>query len=221
MALAEFHFTSNNSLQRQMSAMIIVPEKKPGPFPVLYLLHGLSDDHTAWTRFSNVEMYVQSLPLIVVMPDTERGWYVDALHDPGKKFESMIIDDLVPFVDGAFRTTAAAEGRAIAGLSMGGYGALTLALKHPDMFCAAHGFSSGFARGGVAPKDEESRLVGFSGRHGLRPECARRQSEQEETATDYVRLRHRRYDARLESRSRRAVDRIVDSAHIYGVSRQA
>ena len=159
MALAEFHFTSNNSLGRQISAMIIVPEKMPGPFSVLYLLHGMSDDHTAWTRWSNIDKYVEKLPLIVVMPDTERGWYVNAAKDPSKKFESMIIEDLVPFIDSTFQTVGTREGRSIAGLSMGGYGALTLAIKHPDLFCAAHGFSSGFGRGWFVPTDDEFRLI--------------------------------------------------------------
>jgi putative tributyrin esterase len=159
MALAEFHFTSNNSLHRQMSAMLIVPEKKQGPFPVLYLLHGMSDDHTAWTRWSNIDKYVEKLPLIVVMPNGERGCYVDALRDPTKQYESMIVNDLVPFVDATFQTVPSRGGRVIAGLSMGGYGAITLAIKHPDLFCAAHGFSSGFARGSFAPPDDEFKLI--------------------------------------------------------------
>jgi S-formylglutathione hydrolase FrmB len=159
MALAEFHFTSKNNLGRQMSAMFIVPEKKTGPFPVLYLLHGMSDDHTAWTRWSNVDKYVENLPLMVVMPDTERGWYVDAARDPGKKFESMIIEDLIGFVDSTFQTVASRAGRAIAGLSMGGYGALSLAMKHPDMFRAAHGFSGGFDRSWQAAPNDEFRLL--------------------------------------------------------------
>ena len=147
MAICELHFSANNALQRMHSATVLLPEKKTGPFPVLYLLHGQSDDHTAWTRHSNIERYVADLPLIVVMPDTERGWYVDAARDPSRPFETYITRDLIPFIDATYRTRPERSGRAIAGLSMGGYGAFTLAAKHPDLFCAAHGFSSGFARG--------------------------------------------------------------------------
>ena len=159
MALANVHLSSNNSLKRAISATLIIPEKKRGPFPVLYLLHGLSDDHTAWTRFTNIERYVGDIPLIVVMPDSERGYSVDAVGDPSKRFESLIIDDLIAFVDQTFHTRAERSGRAIAGLSMGGYGALRLAFRHPDLFCAAHGFSSGFAFPTRGPMDAEFRLV--------------------------------------------------------------
>ena len=160
MAVCEIHFSANNALHRMHSAMVLLPEKKVVPFPVLYLLHGQSDDHTAWTRHSNIERYVADLPLIVVMPDTERGWYVNAAQDPSRPFETYITRDLIPFIDSTFQTKPDRSGRAIAGLSMGGYGAFTLAAKHPELFCAAHGFSSGFARGRQdLTHDPEFRLV--------------------------------------------------------------
>lgn len=141
MAVCEIQFTANNSILKMTSATVITPEKKQGPFPVLYLLHGLSDNHTAWTRRTSIERYVQDLPLIVVMPNGERGWYTDAAHMPFANFESLIIDDIVGFVDSTFQTIPSREGRAIAGISMGGYGAFKLALKHQDMFCAAASLS--------------------------------------------------------------------------------
>ncbi len=160
MAICELHFSADSALQRMSSAMVLLPEKKSGPFPVLYLLHGQTDDHTAWTRNSNIARYVDNLPLIVVMPNTERGWYVNAARDPSRPFETYIIDDLLPFIDATFNTRADRSGRALAGLSMGGYGAFTLAAKHPELFCAAHGFSSGFARGRQDLTDDpEFRLV--------------------------------------------------------------
>ena len=72
MALCEMHFWSP-SLQKQAAAMMIVPEGKPGPWPVLYLLHGLSDDHSMWTRRTSLERYVEQMPLLVVMPDGAIG----------------------------------------------------------------------------------------------------------------------------------------------------
>ncbi len=124
-----------------------MPEGLPGPFPVLYLLHGLSDDHTAWTRFTRLESYVDGLPLIVVMPDGGRGFYTDSRSNPRAAFETFVARDLVGFVDAAFRTIPDRSGRVVAGLSMGGYGALKLALKHPDLFRAAasHSGAVGFA----------------------------------------------------------------------------
>jgi putative tributyrin esterase len=137
MAVSEIHLTQNNALQKMTSFTVILPEGKSGPFPVFYLLHGLSDDHTAWQRWSSIERYVRDLPLIVVMPNGERGWYTDAVADPKAAFETLIVRDVVGFVDRTFQTIPTREGRVIAGLSMGGYGALKLALKHPDLFCAA------------------------------------------------------------------------------------
>ena len=137
MALCEFHLSQNNILEKMTSFTAIVPEDKTGPFPVLYLLHGLSDDHTAWTRLSNIEAYVRDLPLIVVMPNGERGFYTDSLSSPRAAFETNLAKDIVGFVDRTLQTIPTREGRVIAGLSMGGYGAIKTAVKHPEMFCAA------------------------------------------------------------------------------------
>lgn len=148
MAVCEFHLDQGNVLEKMISFTAIVPEGKTGPFPVFYLLHGLSDDHTAWTRRSSIERYVAGLPLIVVMPNGERGFYTDAKDRPKAAFETNIVQDIVGFVDRTFQTIPTREGRVIAGLSMGGYGAVKLALKHPDLFCAAvsHSGAVGFAR---------------------------------------------------------------------------
>ncbi len=141
MAVCEIHLTAQHALQKMTAFMAILPEKQQGPFPVLYLLHGLSDDHTAWTRRTSIERYVHDTPLIVIMPNGERGWYTDAKNNPNAAFETFITRDLIDFVDQTFNTVAERTGRAIAGLSMGGYGAFKLALKHPDLFCAAVSFS--------------------------------------------------------------------------------
>jgi S-formylglutathione hydrolase FrmB len=117
------------------AANVILPEATSGPFPVLYLLHGLSDDYTAWTRQTSIERYAAACPAIVVMPDGGRGYSTDA--QDGEAYETALTRDLIPFIDRTFRTDARRAGRAIGGLSMGGYGALKLALGHPDLFCAA------------------------------------------------------------------------------------
>lgn len=137
MAVCEIHLSQGNALHKMTSIMVLLPEGKPGPWPVLYLLHGLSDDHTAWQRWTSIERYVRDLPLMVVMPNGERGWYTDSVSNPNAAFETLITRDLICFVDRTFHTVPTREGRVVAGLSMGGYGALKLALKHPDLFCAA------------------------------------------------------------------------------------
>ncbi|MDH7602679.1 MAG: alpha/beta hydrolase family protein [Armatimonadota bacterium] len=163
MALCEVRLSAQNALQRMTSFMAILPEHKPGPFPVLYLLHGLSDDHTAWVRRTSIERYVSDIPLIVVMPDGQRSWYTDAVSIPTFAFETFIVRDLISFVDTTFPTKASREGRAIAGLSMGGYGAFKLALKHPDMFCAAASLSGALYVGNRFDvndvRDREMRLI--------------------------------------------------------------
>ncbi len=148
MAVCEFHLDQNNVLEKMLSFTAIVPEGKTGPFPVFYLLHGLSDDHTAWTRRSSIERYVAGLPLIVVMPNGERGFYTDAKDRPKAAFETNLVRDIIGFVDRTFQTIPTREGRVVAGLSMGGYGAVKLALKYPDLFCAgvSHSGAVGFAR---------------------------------------------------------------------------
>ncbi len=155
MAVCEFHLSSGNALGKMTSLTAIVPDNLPGPFPVFYLLHGLSDDHTSWLRWSNIDAYVQGLPLIVVMPNGERGFYTDSLTNPKAAFETNIVHDIVGFVDRTFQTIPTREGRVIAGLSMGGYGAVKLALKYPDLFCAAvsHSGAVGFGRRHFSPDD--------------------------------------------------------------------
>ena len=155
MAVCEFHLDQGNVLEKMISFTAIVPEGKAGPFPVFYLLHGLSDDHTAWTRRSSIERYVAGLPLIVVMPNGERGFYTDAKDRPKAAYETNLIRDVIGFVDRTFQTVPTREGRVVAGLSMGGYGAVKLALKYPDLFCAAvsHSGAVGFARRTFAEGD--------------------------------------------------------------------
>ena len=147
MAFCTMHFHSP-TLNKACSMNVILPDRHAsgGPFPVCYLLHGLSDDHTIWMRRTSIERYVQDLPLIVVMPDGGRSFYCDAVEGPA--YEAHIIRDVIGFVDRFFHTVPGREGRVIGGLSMGGYGALKLALKFPDMFCSAvsHSGAPGITR---------------------------------------------------------------------------
>lgn len=138
MAFLELRYFSN-ALQKHTTANVILPEVGEPPYPTLYLLHGLSDDHTAWARNTSIERYVSGLPLIVVMPDGGRGFYLDAPE--GFKYATAIGTELPERIERTFPAMRTRDGRALAGLSMGGYGALHLALANPDRFCAAASLS--------------------------------------------------------------------------------
>jgi S-formylglutathione hydrolase FrmB len=143
MAIAHVNYF-NKALQKEVAFYALLPDRqeKPGPYPVYYLLHGLSDDYTAWLRWTSIERYVRELPLIVVLPDGDRYWYSDIPDGP--PYEKALVGDLIPYVDSIFPTVASREGRVIGGLSMGGYGAMKLALKYPEMFCSVAGHSGAY-----------------------------------------------------------------------------
>jgi len=130
---------------------VIVPDKGAGPFPVYYLLHGLSDDYSIWCRRTSIERYVASLPLIVVMPETGRGWYTNAVEGPA--CENHIMHDVINYVERIFPArTGNKKSRVIGGLSMCGYGSMKLALKHPDKFTAVAAHSGAYYPGHRKPE---------------------------------------------------------------------
>ncbi len=109
-----------------------------GP-PVLYLLHGLSDDASAWLRYTSIERYAAPLGLAVVMPQVQRSWYADEVH--GSRYWTHLSEELPGIVDSFFRVSRRREDTFVAGLSMGGYGALKWALHQPERFAAAASLS--------------------------------------------------------------------------------
>ena len=112
-------------------------------YPVLYLLHGVGDHWDDWSTKSDLVSFVKSLPLIVVTPDggstPNAGWYSD-WADGSRQYEKFHVDTLIPWVDANFRTLGAGH-RLIAGFSMGGFGAMSYAARHPGMFQAVGAFS--------------------------------------------------------------------------------
>lgn len=141
-------------LEKQTAAWILVPDEPVEPMATLYLLHGLSDDHTIWLRRTGIERYVAGLPLAVVMPDGGRGFYCDAVA--GFAYASAIGCELVDRVDRLLPTRPERSHRFAAGLSMGGYGALKLALTWPDRFSAAVSMSGALGFGRHYPNDDGS-----------------------------------------------------------------
>jgi diacylglycerol O-acyltransferase/trehalose O-mycolyltransferase len=114
-------------------------------YPVLYLLHGADSDYRSWTRDGDAQAITAHAPMIIVMPDGGTdGWYTDwyeGARPVQPQWETYHVGELVPWIDATYRTIAARRGRAIAGLSMGGYGALSYAARHPATFAAAASFS--------------------------------------------------------------------------------
>lgn len=145
---AVFH---SASLQRDMHYRVLFPRDyaSGGRFPVLYLLHGLYGDYLNWDMRTHLENYARNLPLLIVMPDADDSWYTNSATVPRDKFEDYIAKDLIAEVDENYRTIRARDARAIAGLSMGGYGALKLGLKYPESFAFAGSLSGALD----APRD--------------------------------------------------------------------
>jgi len=110
-----------------------------GEPPVLYLLHGLSDDHTIWMRRTSIERYVAPLGLAVVMPAVGRSFYRNLPH--GGAYWDFVSEELPHVVQQFFRISGRREDTFVAGLSMGGYGAFKLALRCPQKFAAAAALS--------------------------------------------------------------------------------
>ncbi|MFC4150167.1 alpha/beta hydrolase family protein [Micromonospora mangrovi] len=132
------------------SMTVLLPDRTPagigmaggavdGDPPVLYLLHGLTDDDTAWTRRTAIERYVAPLGLAVVMPQGGRSFYSDEAH--GNRYWTFLSEELPEVCRTFFRLSPRREDTFVAGLSMGGYGAMKWALRDPGRFAAAASLS--------------------------------------------------------------------------------
>lgn len=142
---------SSSILGRDVEFAVYLPpgyEASTRRYPVVYLLHGYGDDESAWIQFGEIDAAADRAiaereipPMIIVMPDGGATWFVNNVR--GRvRWEDMFIRELLPFVDQSYRTRPSREGRGIAGLSMGGWGALALALRHTDLIAAGAGFSA-------------------------------------------------------------------------------
>ena len=139
------------ALGKACALNVLVPQYFKGGVPgerreykVLYLLHGLSDDHTMWMRRTSIERYTSDLDVVVVMPNADRSFYTDMKH--GLKYWTFISEELPGIVKQLFPVSPRREDTFVAGFSMGGYGALKLALNRPDLFTAAGRRRKGPAR---------------------------------------------------------------------------
>lgn len=139
--------TYSKSMNKDIGAVVVTPEGYPGqqPYPVLYLLHGYSDQCDAWiTKVPAVKDYADQYDFIIVCPDGNySSWYLDSPVDSSFNYETYTARELPQWVDEHFNTIRSREGRAITGLSMGGHGAFYLAFRNQDIFGAAGSMSGG------------------------------------------------------------------------------
>ena len=140
MALLHIHSYSH-ILGRSVRVDAVVPEKKPGPWKCLLLLHGLTDDHSIWQRRSSIERYAEERGIAVLMPTTKLGFYANMKM--GERWQDYIFDELLVICRRMIpNLSPAREDNFVAGLSMGGYGALKCALTKADSFSKAAIFSA-------------------------------------------------------------------------------
>ena len=154
MPWAQVHWRSE-ILAKQTTMQVLLPAVGRPPYATLYLLHGLSDDSTIWLRRSRIEAYVREWPLMVVMPDGYRGFYTD--NEQGPPYARHFGEEMLEFVERNFPARPARGARAIGGLSMGGYGALRLALGYPEKFCSANSHSGALMRFNLDLSPREAR----------------------------------------------------------------
>jgi S-formylglutathione hydrolase FrmB len=144
-ARVQEHKLDSKLMERAMPYRVILPadyEKQAKKrYPVIYLLHGLTGHFNNWTDRTKIAEYAAGYDLIVVTPEGGDGWYTDSVTKANDRYESYIISELVSEVEKKFRARTDRGGRLIAGLSMGGYGALKFGLKYPDKFALAGSFS--------------------------------------------------------------------------------
>ena len=137
-------------LSRSVNVCVVLPSgyaSSQRPYPTLYYLHGLFENERSWSSRGGLgilqDLWAQgdAQEFIVVMPDGAKTFYVNA-YDGHERYEDFFIEELVPWVDRKYRTLASAAARGISGTSMGGYGALHLAMDHPDVFGSASAHSA-------------------------------------------------------------------------------
>lgn len=151
MAFFEMHVFSE-TLEMQTIVNVIIPQRSTNgaigvtnnaqgeKYKCLYLLHGLSDDHTIWQRLTAIERHAHDYGICIVMPSAGKSFYTDMKY--GEKYYTYITKELPKLIQEFFNVSEKREDNFIAGLSMGGYGALKIGMKECDKFCAAAGLSS-------------------------------------------------------------------------------
>ncbi|WP_409341190.1 alpha/beta hydrolase [Paenibacillus sp. MBLB4367] len=168
MAFIQCDFASE-TLGLAVSMNVILPQRTSqqigmngkageGKHPTLYLLHGMSDDHTIWMRRTSIERYVSGLGIAVVMPAVNRSYYANMVTGP--QYWTFISEELPKLARSFFPLSDKREDNFVAGLSMGGYGAFKMALSHPERFAAAASLSGALLTDWLfETRPHEARLI--------------------------------------------------------------
>lgn len=165
LARVETRQLNSKLMAREMPYRVILPlgyearEKAGERYPVVYLLHGLGGHFDNWTDKTKLAEYAAAFGFIIVMPEGGDGWYTDSATVPNDRYETYIADELIFEIDKKFRTISDRQQRAIAGLSMGGYGAVKFGLKYPDKFVLAGSFSGAFDAASLNEKNSSAWIA--------------------------------------------------------------
>lgn len=159
--MAVFHCTFRSEvLSARVPFNFILPENCTEDVPLVLLLHGLSGNQDDWLLFSTVERLLAEHKMAAVLPDGQKSWFCDMKH--GGKYATYIGEELIEYVRSVFPVTKKREKTFAAGLSMGGYGALKLTLRHPDTFAACGALSGAvdiFARFELGDRHEQGVAI--------------------------------------------------------------
>jgi enterochelin esterase-like enzyme len=117
-------------------------------YPVVYLLHGYTDDNTGWLQFGEINRLADKAiaegtipPMIIVMPNGDSSFYINS-YDGKEKYEDFFVSEFIPAIEKTYRIKGEKKYRGVAGLSMGGYGTLIFTMKHPELFSAGAALSA-------------------------------------------------------------------------------
>ncbi|MEO6455492.1 MAG: alpha/beta hydrolase-fold protein [Ginsengibacter sp.] len=142
----EQKIVTSTILKRDVKYSIYLPpdyESSERSYPVVYLLHGRTDDNTGWLQFGEINRYADKAiaegiipPMIIVMPNGDLTFFINS-YDGKEMYEDFFIKEFIPSIEKTYHIKTQKRYRGIAGLSMGGYGSLIYALKYPDLFAAA------------------------------------------------------------------------------------
>lgn len=151
-------FKLNSKLmRRQMPYRVILPatynnSNETSFFPVIYLLHGLTGHFDNWSDKTRLKEYAAHYNYIIVMPEGDNGWYSDSATVQNDKYERYIVEELLPEIEKNFRAGKERTSRAVAGLSMGGYGSIKFGLKYPEKFALLGSFSGALQAASLTDK---------------------------------------------------------------------
>lgn len=150
--------------EKTIKAVVVKPagySDQSARLPVLYLLHGYGGGYGNWIlRVPALKEYATTYKLLIVCPNGENSWYINSPVMKGSNFETFVSNELIKYIDSSYKTIADRKQRAIAGLSMGGHGALMLGIRHKDLFGAAGSMSGALDLTDIVSKYDVSKLIG-------------------------------------------------------------